>query len=73
VCGICRQAFDDTCPDCAVPGDDCPPVWGACNHMFHMHCIVKWLDSGNDAQHVVQQEDRRQCPMCRAEWQFRAD
>lgn len=23
-CGICRLAFDGCCPDCRVPGDDCP-------------------------------------------------
>jgi len=23
-CGICRRAFDACCPDCKVPGDDCP-------------------------------------------------
>lgn len=23
-------------PDCKFPGDDCPPMWGACNHPFHM-------------------------------------
>lgn len=24
VCGICRLAFESTCPDCKIPGDDCP-------------------------------------------------
>lgn len=23
-CGICRMAFDGCCPDCKLPGDDCP-------------------------------------------------
>ena len=23
-CGICRLPFDGCCPDCRVPGDDCP-------------------------------------------------
>jgi hypothetical protein len=23
-CGICRMAYDGCCPDCKVPGDDCP-------------------------------------------------
>ena len=73
VCGICRSAFDDTCPDCTTPGDDCPPVWGVCKHMFHMHCIVKWLESANDAHHAGTQEERRQCPMCRVAWEFRQD
>ena len=27
-CGICRQAFNATCPTCRDPGEDCPPVYG---------------------------------------------
>lgn len=23
-CGICQMAFEACCPDCKVPGDDCP-------------------------------------------------
>jgi len=23
-CGICRMQFDACCPDCKLPGDDCP-------------------------------------------------
>lgn len=60
-CGICRMAFDSCCPDCKLPGDDCPLVWGECSHCFHMHCIVKWLQS---------QQVNQQCPMCRQEWKF---
>ncbi|XP_064609992.1 LOW QUALITY PROTEIN: anaphase-promoting complex subunit 11-like [Liolophura sinensis] len=26
-CGICRMPFDGCCPDCKLPGDDCPLVW----------------------------------------------
>jgi anaphase-promoting complex subunit 11 len=40
-----RLAFDGCCPDCKMPGDDCPIVWGECSHPFHMHCIVKWINS----------------------------
>lgn len=36
-------------------------VWGACSHCFHMHCIVKWLNS---------QPMSQQCPMCRQAWKF---
>eukprot|EP00850_Spirogloea_muscicola_P012054 SM000077S21528 [mRNA] locus=s77:21584:22633:+ [translate_table: standard] len=61
-CGICRMAFDATCPDCHMPGDDCPLIWGACNHAFHLHCILKWVNS---------QSPRPHCPMCRREWSFR--
>ena len=60
-CGICRMQFDGCCPDCKVPGDDCPLVWGKCTHVFHMHCILKWLNS---------QQMQQLCPMCRQDWQF---
>eukprot|EP01122_Echinamoeba_exundans_P004866 TRINITY_DN15081_c0_g1_i1.p1 TRINITY_DN15081_c0_g1~~TRINITY_DN15081_c0_g1_i1.p1 ORF type:complete len:106 (+),score=6.53 TRINITY_DN15081_c0_g1_i1:26-319(+) len=60
-CGICRMPFDGFCVDCKMPGDDCPPVWGACTHAFHMHCIYKWLQS----------KQNQHCPMCRQEWQFK--
>ncbi|TNN40289.1 Anaphase-promoting complex subunit 11 [Liparis tanakae] len=61
-CGICRMHFNGCCPDCKVPGDDCPLVWGQCSHCFHMHCILKWLNS---------QQVQQQCPMCRQEWKFK--
>ena len=61
-CGICRVAFDGCCPDCKLPGDDCPLVWGQCTHCFHIHCIMKWLNS-QQAQHL--------CPMCRQDWKFK--
>ncbi|KAF8093313.1 hypothetical protein N665_0385s0060 [Sinapis alba] len=34
------MAFDGCCPDCKRPGDDCPLT---CNHAFHLHCILKWV------------------------------
>ncbi|KAI9003912.1 anaphase-promoting complex subunit 11 [Hyaloraphidium curvatum] len=58
VCGICRNAFDGCCPDCKVPGDECPLIWGRCRHVFHLHCLLKWL----------QQDARQQCPMDRQVW-----
>ncbi|XP_022981687.1 anaphase-promoting complex subunit 11 [Cucurbita maxima] len=61
-CGICRMAFDGCCPDCKLPGDDCPLIWGACNHAFHLHCILKWVNAQTSQAH---------CPMCRREWQFK--
>lgn len=61
-CGICRMPFDACCSDCKLPGDDCPLVWGQCSHCFHIHCIMKWLNS---------QSVQQQCPMCRQEWKFK--
>ena len=65
VCGICLGAFEACCPECKVPGDSCPPMWGQCNHAFHMHCIVKWLTAQQD-------KGEQQCPLCRREWEIRA-
>lgn len=81
VCGICQAAFESTCPECKVPGDDCPLsqstrsimdrsrqkraelildiVWGECSHIFHMHCLLKWLET---------ESSKQQCPMDRRPW-----
>ncbi|ODQ77459.1 hypothetical protein BABINDRAFT_41595 [Babjeviella inositovora NRRL Y-12698] len=56
LCGICRVSFDGTCPSCKYPGDDCPLVIGDCNHNFHMHCVLKWLET---------ETSKGTCPMCR--------
>jgi anaphase-promoting complex subunit 11 len=64
VCSICRQTFESCCPECRYPGDDCPPVFGKCNHAFHMHCILTWIKS--QASQGVEQ-----CPLCRQDWQFK--
>ena len=40
-------------------------VWGQCNHHFHMHCILKWVNSSNNGP--------GQCPMCRQPWKFKGD
>ena len=72
-CGICRNQFESCCPDCKVPGDDCPlsikiidhfcysfyVVWGECSHVFHMHCLYKWINT---------ESSRQQCPMDRRVW-----
>ena len=62
VCGICRMPFDGCPPEGKFPGDDCPVVWGVCNHAFHLQCISKWL--GTDGE--------QRCPICRATWEFKS-
>ena len=47
-CTICMSPFECACPQCKFPGDDCPPIEGKCGHIFHLHCIYKWLESGTD-------------------------
>ncbi|KAL7420278.1 ubiquitin-protein ligase Anaphase Promoting Complex [Cryptotrichosporon argae] len=59
VCGICQAAFESCCPECKVPGDDCPLIWGECTHVFHMHCLLKWIDT---------ESSKQQCPMDRRPW-----
>ena len=38
-------------------------VWGECTHCFHMHCILKWVQQGDQRQ--------QHCPMCRQVWAFK--
>ncbi|EJD04565.1 RING/U-box [Fomitiporia mediterranea MF3/22] len=59
VCGICRVPYEGCCPACKMPGDDCPLIWGECTHVFHMHCLLKWIGTAASKQ---------QCPMDRRPW-----
>lgn len=68
VCSICRSPFDGCPPDCKVPGDDAPVVWGKCSHAFHIQCIQKCIDTETNGQ-----GDRQaNCPNCRTPWEFEA-
>ncbi|KOS45585.1 hypothetical protein ACN38_g3473 [Penicillium nordicum] len=62
VCGICRVQFDGTCPTCKFPGDDCALVQGICNHAFHMHCLMTWIDL---------ESSKGLCPMCRQKFEWK--
>ena len=42
-CGICQLPFEKCCPQCTRPGDDCGLLWGDCQHVFHLHCMMNWL------------------------------
>lgn len=44
-CGICSNAFEVHCNVCDKPGESCPPAFGACGHIFHLHCIGKQDDA----------------------------
>ena len=61
-CTICMNPFECSCPQCKFPGDDCPPIEGKCGHIFHLHCIYKWLDSGTD-----------KCPLDREIWKEKTE
>src|SRR5258708_35118508 len=34
-------------------------VWGKCSHVFHMHCLLKWIATPSS---------KSQCPMDRRPW-----
>ena len=61
-CTICMSPFECACPQCKFPGDDCPPIEGKCGHIFHLHCIYKWLESGTD-----------KCPLDREIWKEKTE
>ncbi|UZJ53403.1 hypothetical protein CBS101457_002723 [Exobasidium rhododendri] len=60
ICGICQNAFDGVCGTCDEPGDQCPLLFGTCSHIFHMHCIIRWIEKMN--QEAL-------CPLCKRPWQ----
>ncbi|PFH46885.1 hypothetical protein AMATHDRAFT_77455 [Amanita thiersii Skay4041] len=39
--------------------DEEEEVWGECTHIFHMHCLLKWIGTAASKQ---------QCPMDRRPW-----
>jgi anaphase-promoting complex subunit 11 len=66
-CPDCKQPGDD-CPlseysACKLARDymraDIYSVFGKCTHVFHMHCIEKWINTASS---------NRQCPMDRRPW-----
>eukprot|EP00758_Cryptobia_borreli_P013539 Tbor_TRINITY_DN5845_c0_g1::TRINITY_DN5845_c0_g1_i1::g.6520::m.6520/K03358/APC11; anaphase-promoting complex subunit 11 len=59
VCGICRLLYTDSCPNCKIPGDDCPLATGKCRHTFHIHCIEQWTA-----------KQKLDCPLCRQVWDY---
>ena len=63
-CGICQSAYEEAPPGVKWPGDEAPPVSGACKHTFHMQCIARWLSQREAAG------TEPQCPLCRATWEF---
>ena len=70
-CAICRNTIMECCVNCLASqerldsenptlslGNEsrCPYQKGTCNHVFHQHCISRWLRT------------RFVCPLCNQEW-----
>lgn len=59
ICGICKSDFSSPCALCEANDitDPCPIENGLCGHVYHLHCIRKWIE-----QHPI-------CPTCGAKWE----
>jgi RING-box protein 1 len=64
-CAICRNHIMDKCIECQSVqemtniDENCTIAWGKCSHVFHMHCISKWLNT------------RQVCPLDNRNWAFK--
>jgi hypothetical protein len=58
VCAICRESNTLACIGCQVTVLDttCTKLMGDCGHVFHEHCISKWVN------------DHPSCPLCNGRW-----
>ena len=62
-CAICRNLIMSSCCECQYnnksgTSEDCTVARGVCNHVFHLHCISRWLNT------------RNVCPLDNNEWGF---
>ena len=64
-CAICRNHIMDKCIECQSVQEitnidgNCTIAWGKCSHVFHMHCISRWLNT------------REVCPLDNRNWEFK--
>lgn len=64
-CAICRNHIMDKCIECQSIqemrdiDENCSIAWGKCSHVFHMHCISRWLNT------------RQVCPLDNRTWEFK--
>ena len=59
ICAICRNELEDICIGChRQPLPSCSILQGSCHHLFHKHCIARWLESPCNFR----------CPLCDVPW-----
>lgn len=64
-CAICRNHIMDKCIECQSVqemtniDENCTIAWGKCSHVFHMHCISKWINT------------RKVCPLDNRPWEYK--
>ena len=64
-CPICRNPFSEDCIECQATQyetdtspQECLLALGKCQHVYHNHCINRWLES------------RESCPLCNGKWEL---
>lgn len=56
-CAICRENNMTSCISCQLDSNfNCRSILGTCGHVFHEHCISKWI------------KDHPNCPICNQVW-----
>lgn len=66
-CAICRNHIMDNCIECQAVSEisntdeSCKIARGKCSHVFHMHCIRRWLNT------------RQVCPLDNGRWEYRSN
>ena len=51
-CSICRNLLTENCIECNSDVKDCYSIIVKCNHLYHNHCINKWI------------KNKKTCPLC---------
>ncbi|XP_064539734.1 RING-box protein 1-like [Drosophila montana] len=60
-CAICRNLIKDPCIECQsnMSEEECPEASGICQHVYHFHCISRWL------------RRREVCPLDYRAWEYK--
>lgn len=59
-CPMCRMSLNAPCSECQDRHEfqSCPIAEGKCKHKYHVHCINRWLQRGQNT-----------CPFCQCRWE----
>ncbi|XP_033252643.1 RING-box protein 1A-like [Drosophila miranda] len=63
ICAICRNKTYNVCIECQaseeeIEPEQCNVVTGVCQHVYHYHCISRWL------------RERQVCPLDNKKWDY---
>ena len=59
-CPICQCNIIESCVECSSNNKvDCISVMGECSHVYHLHCIERWIKTKNV------------CPLDNKEWHYK--